>query len=78
MNPMKKIAEDVVTFNPDGMNINVPWESFVTGASFFLPCINTTEAKKQVTKAFKKRNITIKMVVLIENKRYGVRVWRVL
>ena len=46
MNQMKKIADDVVTFNPDGMTINVPWESFVTGASFFLPCINTTEAKK--------------------------------
>jgi|TARA_R110000868_G_scaffold7392_3_gene40276 hypothetical protein len=70
--------EGVLNLAPDTIPISVVIKPFVVGASFFLPCIDTTEAKKQAHNLFKKRNITIKTAVVIENERYGVRIWRIL
>ena len=68
----------VLNIAPDTIPISVAIEPFVVGASFFLPCVDTTEAKKQAYNLLKKKNITIKTAVVIENKRYGVRIWRIL
>ena len=55
--------------NPDGVRIVLDWDAFVVGASFFVPCINTDLAVKQLTTITDNR---------LQHGRLGVRIWRTL
>lgn len=62
--------------HPDGIRIIIAWDSMGVGASAFVPCINTEEAKKQITKITKKKGWDMQIQTRIEDGRFGVRMWR--
>lgn len=66
------------TFNldPDGVTIVVAWGDFVVGSSFFVPCINTSKARRQVKAIAKKLGMGVKTETRIEGGKWGLRVWR--
>ena len=64
--------------HPDGVRIVVSWAEMPVGASMFVPCINTEEAKKQVAKIAKKKGWKVQSHIRIEDKKFGVRIWRIL
>jgi len=64
--------------HPDGIRVTVDWDKMVVGASIFVPCINTEEAKKQIAKIAKTKGWETKVFIRIEDGRFGVRIWRTL
>lgn len=48
----------------------------VVGASVFVPCINTTRAGEQVRKIAELKSWRVAVRTRIENKMFGVRIWR--
>lgn len=64
--------------NPDGVPILVVWKKFVVGASIFIPAVNTTKLMRQMRTVAKNYNMTLQAAERIENKKLGVRFWRVL
>lgn len=63
---------------PDGIRIVVNWGSMVVGASFFIPCINTQGAIKDLKRITGERGWSISVKSFIENGKLGVRIWRTL
>lgn len=61
---------------PDGVLIVVDWDAMRVGSSVFLPCINTTEALKQVGGIFDRRGWTMRIAIRAERELWGVRIWR--
>jgi len=62
--------------NPDKVKVVVQWDAMVVGASVFIPCIDTEKAKQQLEKiaAFKSCQVAVR--VRIEDKMFGLRIWR--
>lgn len=60
-----------------GISFNVNWEKFGVGYSFFIPCLDPEEARKQVKRTAKRLGFAIKTKVTIEENVKGLRVWRV-
>lgn len=54
----------------------VNWDSFPQHSSFFIPTLNTIEAKRVIKKACSSRGIDVRLRKSIENDIQGVRVWR--
>jgi hypothetical protein len=61
---------------PDGVLVVVDWDAMKVGSSVFVPCINTTEALKQVGGIFTRRGWEMRVVIRAENDIWGVRIWR--
>ena len=61
----------------DKLNYNIDWRKFKVGYSFFIPCINCTEARRTVTEVTRKFKMNIVSKVVIEEGIRGLRVWRV-
>lgn len=62
--------------HPDDVRIVVDWDSMEVGMSVFVPCINTTKAKNQITRITKDRGWKMETQVRIEDGKLGVRTWR--
>ena len=62
--------------NPDGVKVIVQWDDMVVGASVFIPCIDTEKAKQQMIKIAELKSWKVEMRVRIENKMFGLRIWR--
>jgi hypothetical protein len=63
---------------PDGVVININWESFVIGSSIFIPAINLSRLEKQIQTIAKGRKIQLKGSERIEAGKLGMRFWRLL
>ena len=63
--------------HPDGVHIVVEWGALRVGSSFFIPCLNTTDAKKQIKGVFARRGWTMRIYIGAENDVWGIRVWRI-
>jgi len=63
--------------NPDGVKVIVQWDDMVVGASVFIPCIDTEKAKQQVEKVVAAKSWQVETRVRIENKMFGLRIWRI-
>lgn len=61
---------------PDGVRIVVAWEDMGVGTSIFIPCINTTQAVKEVKQITAERGWGVETRVCNENGLHGVRIWR--
>jgi hypothetical protein len=61
---------------PDGLLVVVDWSAMQVGSSVFVPCINTTEALKQVRGIFDRRGWTMRVRIYPEKGIWGVRFWR--
>lgn len=62
--------------NPDGVKVIVQWDKMVVGASVFIPCIDTEKAKQQLEKIAELKSWQVAIRVRIENKMFGLRIWR--
>jgi phosphoribosylamine-glycine ligase len=62
--------------NPDGIKIVVKWGKLTTGASVFIPCINTEEAMRQAAKILVDKDYKTEARVVIEGEILGIRIWR--
>tara|TARA_R110000782_G_scaffold189632_1_gene279513 strand:+ start:215 stop:442 length:228 start_codon:yes stop_codon:yes gene_type:complete len=63
--------------NPDGLRITVNWEVMDVKSSIFIPCINTEKAKDQLKKLAKRKKWEFEVQICIEDKKLGLRVWRI-
>ena len=59
------------------LTYNINWRNFKRGHSFFIPCINTSTAKKDILAVVRKQKFDVVMKAVIEENVRGVRVWRV-
>ena len=59
------------------LNFRVNWATFIIGASFFIPCLDTDEAERQVKRTVKRLRYKVVMRVVIEKGVQGLRVWRI-
>tara|TARA_R110000787_G_scaffold225292_1_gene333276 strand:+ start:428 stop:655 length:228 start_codon:yes stop_codon:yes gene_type:complete len=73
---MKQGVLKIDDLNPDGVRIIVGWDSFVAGASVFIPCINTEEAMRQAAKILVDKEYKTEARVVIEGDILGIRIWR--
>jgi hypothetical protein len=63
---------------PDGVVIELDWGNFQIGMSVFIPAVNLSRLSKQMQNVAKDKQITIKGFERIENKKLGMRFWRIL
>jgi len=69
-------TQKIDDLNPDGVKIIVDWERMYVGASVFVPCVNTLRANHQMRKIADLKLWRVAMRTRIENKMFGVRIWR--
>lgn len=75
---MYQKTQRIDDFNPDGIKIVVDWERMHVNASVFIPCVNTLRATNQAIKIAELKSWRITTRIRIENKMFGVRIWRTL
>ena len=63
--------------NPDGLRITINWGVMDVKSSIFIPCINTEKAKDQLKKLAKRKKWEFEVQIRIEDKKLGLRVWRI-
>jgi hypothetical protein len=61
----------------EALTYNVNWRNFKRGHSFFIPCINSSAARKDILAVVRKQKFDIVMKVVIEENVRGIRIWRV-
>jgi len=59
------------------VSYNVNWKAFKKGFSFFIPCLNPKEAKKEIQRTTKRLRLKTVTKVVIEDGVRGLRIWRV-
>jgi hypothetical protein len=59
------------------LSVLVEWDKFVPGWSFFIPCLDRKDMKRQVLQEAKRLKVAVLCKEVIENRVYGLRVWRV-
>jgi hypothetical protein len=62
---------------PDGVVIDINWDAFGVGMSLFIPAINLVRLNKQMQTIANSKGFTIKGFDRIENKKLGMRFWRI-
>lgn len=62
---------------PDGVVIDINWDNFHVGMSVFVPAVNLSMLDKQMQTIAKDKGIVIKGFDRIENKKLGMRFWRI-
>ena len=62
---------------PDGVVIDINWDNFHVGMSVFIPAVNLSMLDKQMQTIAKDKGIVIKGFDRIENKKLGMRFWRI-
>jgi len=59
------------------VNYDINWKAFKRGWSFFIPCLNPVQARRELLATTERLRLTvITKVVIVEGIR-GLRVWRV-
>jgi hypothetical protein len=59
------------------VNYDINWKAFKRGWSFFIPCLNPVQARRELLATTERLRLTvITKVVIVEGVR-GLRVWRV-
>ena len=61
---------------PDGVRVVVDWEKFKIGTSFFVHCVDTEQARKEVKDIAERKGWKITSRLRIEDEHFGVRFWR--
>lgn len=59
-----------------GISFEIDWSKFKPGRTFFIPCLDTETAKKEVATVAKRLRYSVEMKVVIEKGVKGLRVWR--
>lgn len=58
--------------------ITIQWHKFKPGSSFFIPCIDRGRVERYVRKEAKRIKVEIICKQVVENRIYGLRVWRIM
>lgn len=58
------------------VSYNINWKNFRRGYSFFIPCLNPKEAKKEILRTTNRLKMQVLMRTVIEEGIRGLRVWR--
>ena len=61
----------------ENIDYNIEWKAFTPGTSFFIPCLNPKNARKEIQPTLKRLEIEVVMKVVIEEEVRGLRVWRI-
>jgi hypothetical protein len=56
---------------------NLPIGSMVQGDSFFVPCLDDTDIRKELTQLAHDFKFNLRIEKVLYNGMYGVRVWRI-
>jgi len=56
--------------------IDIEWTKFKPYSSFFIPCLDVKEMKRQVKAECKRMKFKVLIKVVTENRIRGIRVWR--
>lgn len=72
-NDNRGVAMDLA---PDGLRMVVNWKTFSPGDSVFVPCIDMVEAVSQFYEIAEYKGWTCEHRCRVENKKQGVRFWR--
>lgn len=59
-----------------GISFEIDWAKFKPGRTFFIPCLDTEAAKKEVLRVVKRLQYSVEMKGVIEGGIKGLRVWR--
>jgi hypothetical protein len=59
------------------VSYQVNWKKFKKGGSFFIPCLDPSEAKKEIALTTQRLRDNTVTKVVIEDGIRGVRVWRI-
>lgn len=60
-----------------GLPILIEWDKFQPGTSFFIPCLDRRGMERFVRSEAKRLRIDVICKQVLENKVYGLRVWRI-
>jgi hypothetical protein len=63
---------------PDGVVVDLDWGNFQIGMSVFIPAVNLSRLNKQMQNVARDKQFTVKGYERIENKKLGMRFWRIL
>ena len=63
---------------PDGVVIDLNWDNFQVGMSVFIPAVNLSRLNKQMQNVANDKQMILKGFERIENKKLGMRFWRIL
>lgn len=55
----------------------INWKSFKAGYSFFIPCLDTKQARRHIKKITNRLQYKVITKVTIEDGIKGIRIWRV-
>ena len=58
------------------LSVWIDWAKFKPGTSFFVPCLDRSEAEQFVQEEAERLRIKIVCKHVVERGRYGLRVWR--
>ncbi len=61
----------------EGVQVQVEWQKFRIGTSFFLPCIDHDRMTVGIVKRATSRGFRVKIIARVENGMWGIRVWRI-
>jgi len=59
-----------------GISFEIDWAKFKPGRTFFIPCLDLEEAKREVKLVAKRLRYSVEMKGVVENGVKGLRVWR--
>jgi len=59
------------------LTILLPWKKLEPGQSFFIPCLDRKVHAKTLQKEADRLGISVVIKQVVENGKYGLRVWRV-
>jgi hypothetical protein len=61
----------------EGVEYSIKWSKFVRGASFFIPCLNTSLGRNKVRTVLRRAKKRAEIRVVIEDGIKGLRIWRI-
>jgi hypothetical protein len=59
------------------ISYDVNWKKFKAGYSMFIPCLDPTQAKKDILRVTDRLKIDVLLKIVIEEGVQGIRMWRI-
>jgi hypothetical protein len=59
------------------ISYNVDWKKFKVGYSMFIPCLDPTQAKKDILRVTDRLKVDVLLKIVIEEGVQGIRMWRI-
>lgn len=60
----------------EGITYQINWKAFKRGSSFFVPCLDTEAALKEIKRNTKRLKYNVVSKIVIEDNVRGIRTWK--